>query len=116
MSKCIGGGADGGCADGTSGGDGSVVLKIDRHCSNDCFAGTLVLCRVGDRAGAGVSFLPIFGRGFRGGSFHAIASGGVFVARTFSNFGSGGVCGAGSEYCRGICGAGIEEASLQTNG
>ena len=69
-----------------------------------------VLCRAGDRVAADVSFLSIFGRGFCGGSVDAFASGGVSVARTFSNFGSGGVCGAGSEYCGGVCGAGIEEA------
>ena len=86
LSKCIGGGVDGGCADGggagwsKSIGGGAVVLKIDHHSSNDCFAGTLVLCRAGDRAADGVSFLSIFGRGFCGGSFHAFASGGVFVA------------------------------------
>ena len=91
MSKCVGGGAGGGCADGNGGGDGSVVVLIDHHCSNDCFAGTLVLCRAGDRVAAGVSFLSIFGRGFCGGSVDAFASGGVSVARTFSNFGSGGV-------------------------
>ena len=94
MRKSIGGGADGGCADGggadwsKSIGGGAVVLKIDHHCSNGCFE---VLCRAGDRVAAGVSFLSIFGRGFCGGSVDAFASGGVSVARTFSNFGSGGV-------------------------
>ena len=86
LSKCIGGGVDGGCRDGggagwsKSIGGGTVVWKIDHHSSNDCFAGTLVLCRAGDRAADGVTFLSIFGRGFCGGSFHAFASGGVFVA------------------------------------
>ena len=80
LSKCVGVAADGSCADGAGGGDGSVVVLIDHHCSNDCFAGTLVLCRAGDRAADGVSFLSIFGRGFCGGSFHAFASGGVFLA------------------------------------
>ena len=50
-----------------------------------------VLCRAGDRVAADVSFLSFFGRGFCGGSVDAFASGGVSVARTFSNFGSGGV-------------------------
>ena len=71
LSKCIGGGVDGGCADGGGAGwsksieGGVVVWKVDHHCSNDCFAGT---------------FLSIFGRGFCGRSVHAFASGGVFVA------------------------------------
>ena len=86
LSKCIGGGVDGGCADGGGAGwsksieGGVVVWKVDHHCSNDCFAGTLVLCRAGDRAADGVRFLSIFGRGFCGRSFHAFASGGVFLA------------------------------------
>ncbi len=83
MGKCVGGGADGGCADGTGGGDGSVVVLVGLHSSNDGFAGTVVLFGAGDGAGAGVSFLRFFAGDFRGGSFRGFASGSVLVVEHF---------------------------------
>ena len=55
LSKCVGVAADGSCADGSGGGDGSVVVLIDRHCSDAGFAGTVVLFGAGDGAGDGAS-------------------------------------------------------------
>ena len=94
LSKCIGGGVDGGCRDGGGAGWSKSIGGG---------AGTLVLCRAGDRAADGVSFLSI-----RRGVFLAVGTcgvfasaagrgtGGVFGGGPFCDFASGGVCRGGT--------------------